>query len=50
MYQHVRDFRPSVTIVDAVTNLLSVGTQNDVRAMRECALTDHGLRISDAGG
>jgi circadian clock protein KaiC len=33
MYQHVRDFRPSVTIVDAVTNLLSVGTQNDVRAM-----------------
>jgi circadian clock protein KaiC len=33
MYQHVRDFRPSVTIVDAVTNLLSVGTQTDVRAM-----------------
>jgi circadian clock protein KaiC len=33
MYQHVRDFRPSVTIVDAVTNLLTVGTQNDVRAM-----------------
>jgi circadian clock protein KaiC len=33
MYQYVRDFRPSVTIVDAVTNLLSVGTQNDVRAM-----------------
>jgi circadian clock protein KaiC len=33
MYQQVRDFRPSVTIVDAVTNLLSVGTQNDVRAM-----------------
>lgn len=33
MYQHVRDFKPSVTIVDAVTNLLSVGTQNDVRAM-----------------
>jgi circadian clock protein KaiC len=33
MYQHVRDFRPSVTIVDAVTNLLSIGTQNDVRAM-----------------
>ena len=33
MYQHVRDFQPSVTIVDAVTNLLTVGTQNDVRAM-----------------
>jgi circadian clock protein KaiC len=33
MYQHVRDFKPSVTIVDAVTNLLSVGTQSDVRAM-----------------
>jgi circadian clock protein KaiC len=33
MYQNVSDFRPSVTIVDAVTNLLSVGTQNDVRAM-----------------
>jgi circadian clock protein KaiC len=33
MYQQVRDFQPSVTIVDAVTNLLSVGTQNDVRAM-----------------
>jgi circadian clock protein KaiC len=33
VYQHVRDFKPSVTIVDAVTNLLSVGTQNDVRAM-----------------
>src|SRR6202008_300642 len=30
MYQHARDFQPSVTIVDAVTNLLSVGTQNDV--------------------
>jgi circadian clock protein KaiC len=33
MYQYVRDFKPSVTIVDAVTNLLSVGTQSDVRAM-----------------
>jgi circadian clock protein KaiC len=33
MYQHVHQFRPSVTIVDAVTNLLTVGTQNDVRAM-----------------
>ena len=33
MYQSVRDFRPSVTIVDAVTNLLTIGTQTDVRAM-----------------
>jgi circadian clock protein KaiC len=33
MYQAVRDFNPSVTIVDAVTNLLTVGTQNDVHAM-----------------
>ena len=33
MYQQVRDYQPSVTIVDAVTNLLTVGTQNDVRAM-----------------
>jgi circadian clock protein KaiC len=32
MYQHVREFNPSVTIVDAVTNLLTVGTANDVRA------------------
>ena len=33
MYQNVRDFTPSVTIVDALTNLLTVGTTNDVRAM-----------------
>jgi circadian clock protein KaiC len=33
MYQNVRDFKPSVTIVDALTNLLTVGTANDVRAM-----------------
>jgi circadian clock protein KaiC len=33
MYQQVRDFQPSVVIVDAVTNLLAVGTQTDVRAM-----------------
>jgi circadian clock protein KaiC len=33
MYQLVREFKPSVTIVDPVTNLLSVGTVNDVRAM-----------------
>jgi circadian clock protein KaiC len=33
MYQNVSDFKPSVTVVDALTNLLSVGTANDVRAM-----------------
>jgi circadian clock protein KaiC len=33
IYQAVEDFKPSVTIVDAITNLLTVGTANDVRAM-----------------
>jgi circadian clock protein KaiC len=33
MYQNVSDFKPSVTVVDALTNLLTVGTANDVRAM-----------------
>jgi circadian clock protein KaiC len=33
MYQNVRDFKPSVTVFDALTNLLTVGTANDVRAM-----------------
>ncbi|MFL6601599.1 MAG: circadian clock protein KaiC [Steroidobacteraceae bacterium] len=33
MYQNVRDFKPSVTVVDALTNLLTVGTAYDVRAM-----------------
>jgi circadian clock protein KaiC len=33
IYQTVRDFRPSVAIVDAVTNLLTVGSALDVRAM-----------------
>jgi circadian clock protein KaiC len=33
MYQHVRGFNPSVTIVDPATNLLTVGTVSDVRAM-----------------
>jgi circadian clock protein KaiC len=33
MYQHVRDFKPSAVVVDAITNLLTVGTVNDVRAM-----------------
>ncbi len=33
MYQQVHDLRPSATVVDAITNLLTVGTPNDVRAM-----------------
>ena len=33
MYQQVRDFQPSVTLVDAITNLLNIGTPNDVHAM-----------------
>jgi len=33
MFQSVRNFKPSVTLVDALTNLLTVGTPNDVRAM-----------------
>jgi circadian clock protein KaiC len=33
VYQNVRDFKPCVTIVVALTNLLTVGTANDVWAM-----------------
>jgi circadian clock protein KaiC len=33
MYHLVHEFKPSVAIVDPVTNLLSVGTVNDVSAM-----------------
>jgi len=33
MFQSVHDFKPSVTVIDALTNLLTVGTANDVRAM-----------------
>jgi circadian clock protein KaiC len=33
MQRAVRDFEPLVTVVDPVTNLLTVGTQNDVRSM-----------------
>ncbi len=33
MYQCVRDFQPAVTVVDAITNFLAVGTASDVRAM-----------------
>jgi circadian clock protein KaiC len=33
MYRAVRDFKPLVTVTDPVTNLLTVGTQSDVRSM-----------------
>jgi circadian clock protein KaiC len=33
MQRAVRDFEPTVTVADPVTNLLTVGTQNDVRSM-----------------
>jgi circadian clock protein KaiC len=33
MQRAVRDFEPAVTVADPVTNLLTVGTQNDVRSM-----------------
>jgi len=33
MHRAVRDFTPSVVVVDPITNLLSVGTLNDVQAM-----------------
>ena len=33
MQRAVRDFKPAVTVADPVTNLLTVGTQNDVRSM-----------------
>jgi circadian clock protein KaiC len=33
MYQHVREFKPSAVVVDAITNLMAIGTPNDVRAM-----------------
>ena len=33
MHRAVREFAPSVVVVDPMTNLLSVGTQIDVRAM-----------------
>src|SRR5262249_18029649 len=33
MFQHVTEFKPSAVVVDAVTNLLTIGTTNDVRAM-----------------
>ena len=33
MQRTVAQFKPTVTVVDPVTNLLTVGTQNDVRSM-----------------
>jgi circadian clock protein KaiC len=48
MYQNVRDFKPSVTVVDAVTNLLSVATANDVRAML-MRVIDY-LKVSEVTG
>ena len=33
MHRAVRDFKPLVTVVDPVTNLLTVGSQSDVRSM-----------------
>jgi circadian clock protein KaiC len=33
MQRVVRDFKPMVTVADPVTNLLTVGTQSDVRSM-----------------
>jgi circadian clock protein KaiC len=33
MQRAVRDFQPTVTVADPVTNLLTVGTQSDVRSM-----------------
>jgi circadian clock protein KaiC len=33
MYSMVRDFKPSAVVVDPVTNLITVGTSGDVRAM-----------------
>ena len=33
MHRAVRDFNPMVTVTDPITNLLTVGTQSDVRSM-----------------
>jgi circadian clock protein KaiC len=40
MHQIVADFKPSVTVIDPVTNLMSVGTYADVQAMLT-RLIDH---------
>ena len=33
MHQAVADFRPTVTVINPVTNLMTVGTSSDVQAM-----------------
>jgi circadian clock protein KaiC len=40
MHQAVADFRPTVTVIDPVTNLMTVGTYSDVQAMLT-RLIDH---------
>jgi circadian clock protein KaiC len=40
MHQAVADFRPTVTVIDPVTNLMTVGTYTDVQAMLT-RLIDH---------
>jgi circadian clock protein KaiC len=40
MHQVVADFRPTVTVIDPVTNLMTVGTYSDVQAMLT-RLIDH---------
>ena len=40
MHQAVADFRPTVTVIDPVTNLMTVGTHTDVQAMLT-RLIDH---------
>ncbi|HSS59862.1 MAG TPA: circadian clock protein KaiC, partial [Candidatus Limnocylindrales bacterium] len=40
MHQVVADFRPAVTVIDPVTNLMTVGTYSDVQAMLT-RLIDH---------
>jgi circadian clock protein KaiC len=40
MHQVVADFRPTVTVIDPVTNLMTVGTYADVQAMLT-RLIDH---------
>ncbi len=32
-HKHITDFKPGVVVVDPITNLLMVSTQNEVRSM-----------------
>ena len=45
MYDIVADFKPTVTVIDPVTNLMTVGTHSDVQAMLT-RLIDH-LKTAD---